>query len=140
VTLTVLDASAVAGWFVPGQATAATELLLGQAASMRLLAPYMFPAECRNLLLKAQRRGTMTAADVDTALSLLHAMDLQVSPLLDRAGQDHALALARREGLSFYDALYLKVALEGAAALASRDGPLLMAAERCGLTAIDLRK
>ena len=139
-TATVLDASAVAGWFVPGQATAATERLLGQSPSLKFLAPYMFPAECRNLLLKAQRRGTMTATDVDMALGLLHAMDLHVSPLLDRAGHDQTLALARREGLSFYDALYLKVALEEAAVLASRDGPLLLAAERCGLITIDLRK
>jgi predicted nucleic acid-binding protein len=48
--------------------------------------------------------------------------------------------LARRQGLSFYDALYLKVALEAAAAIASRDGALLQAAERCGLVAIDLRE
>lgn len=139
-TATVVDASAVAGWFVPGQATAASERLLDQAPTLKFLAPHLFPAECRNLLLKAQRRGTMTAGEVDTALSLLQAMDLRVSPLPDGAGHDRAMHLARREGLSFYDALYLKVALEEAAALASRDGPLLMAAERCGLTAIDLRK
>ena len=136
----VLDASAVAGWFVPGQSTAASERLLDQAATLRFLAPYVFPAECRNLFLKALRRGAMGVTDVDKALGFVHAIDLQTLPPPDRAGQDHALGLARREGLSFYGALYLKVALEASAGLASRDGSLLQAAERCGLIAIDLRK
>lgn len=136
----VLDASAVAAWFVPDQATGSSDQLLGQIVTARFLAPYVFPAECRNLLLKAQRRKVVEEAEVDKAIDFLHAIDLSIQPSPDRAGQDHALSLARREGLSFYDALYLKVALEASAAVASRDGALLQAAERCGLIAIDLRK
>jgi predicted nucleic acid-binding protein len=140
VTPIVLDASAVAAWFIPDQATRSSDELLGRIATVRFLAPYIFPAECRNLLLKAQRRKVVEEAEADQAIEFLQAIDLSVQALPDRAGHDHALSLARRQGLSFYDALYLKVALEAAAAIASRDGALLQAAERCGLVAIDLRE
>ena len=138
-TLTVLDASGVSAWLVPGQSTASAEALLSQAMATRFLVPYVFPAECRNLFLKAERRKRLNRADVETALDFVAGLDLQTLPMLDRIGHDQALSLARREGLSFYDALYLKAALEASARIASRDGALIQAAERCGLAAIDLR-
>lgn len=138
-TLTVLDASGVAAWLVPGQSTAAADTLLSEAMATRFLVPYVFPAECRNLLLKAERRRRMSQTDVETALDFVAGLNLQTLPTPDRVGHDQALSLARREGLSFYDALYLKAALEASARIASRDGALVQAAERCGLAAIDLR-
>lgn len=138
-TLTLLDASCVASWLVPGQSTAAADRLLNEAMGIRFLAPYIFPSECRSLLLKAERRGSMSQADVETALDFVAALDLQTLPPPDRVGHDQALSLARSEDLSVYDALYLKAALEGSARVASRDGALIRAAERRRLTIFDLR-
>jgi predicted nucleic acid-binding protein len=139
VTKTVLDASVIAAWLVPSQSTRASEAFLKEASETRLLGPYIFPAECRSLLLRAERRGGLTTSEVGVALEFVDKLAIQIMPPLDRADHDDVLALARRESLSFYDALYLKAALEAAARIASRDGALLRAAERCGLAVIDLR-
>ncbi|MDO8297045.1 MAG: type II toxin-antitoxin system VapC family toxin [Caulobacter sp.] len=138
-TTTVLDASVIAAWLVPSQSTPASEVFLKEAAEGRFLAPYIFPAECRSLLLRAERRGGLTTKEVAVALDFVDKLAIQVMPMLDRAGHDDVLALARRETLSLYDALYLYVAIEADARLASRDGGMLMAAARRGLVALDLR-
>lgn len=138
-TLTVLDASGIAAWLVPGQSTPSAEAFLSEAMDTRFLVPFIFPAECRNLFLKAERRKRLNPADVETALDFVAGLNLRTLPGLDRFGHDQVLSLARRERLSFYDALYLKAALEASARIASRDGPLLAAAERCGLAVVDLR-
>lgn len=138
-TATVLDASVVAAWLVPTQYTDSSEAFLDGASGVRFLAPYIFPAECRNLLLRAERRGGLTAAEVDEALVFIAKLAVQVAPPLDATGHDDVLALARRERLSLYDALYLNAAVDAGARLASRDGALLAAASRCGLATLDLR-
>lgn len=138
-TKTVLDASVIAAWLVPSQSTSASEIFLKEAPETRLLAPYIFPAECRSLLLRAERRGGLTTSEVEIALEFVDKLAIQVMPPLDRGDHDDVLALARREGLSFYAALYLKAALEASARIASRDGAMIQAAERRGLAAIDLR-
>jgi predicted nucleic acid-binding protein len=139
VTTTVLDASVIAAWLVPSQGTASSEAFRARVAEVRFLAPYIFPAECRSLLLRAERRGGLTPAEVEAALDFVAQLPISVAPPLDRAGHDDVLALARQEGLSVYDALYLAAALEAGARLASRDGPMLAAAARRGIVGIDLR-
>ena len=99
-----------------------------------------FRPECRSLLLRAERRGGLSPAEVAAALDFVAKLAITVGPLLDRARHDDVLALARREGLSVYDALYIDAALESGARLASRDGPMLAAAARRGLATVDLRE
>lgn len=137
--MTVLDASVVAAWFVPGQGTASAEALLAKAASTRFVAPFIFPAECRSLFLRAERRRVIDEIGTAASLRTLALFDIEVLGPPAADGHDAILALARREMLSFYDALYLQAGLRAGMGVASRDGALLMAAERCGLAAIDLR-
>lgn len=136
---TVLDASVIAAWLVPSQGTASSDAFMKEASEVRFVAPYIFPAECRSLLLRAERRGGLSAAEVGVALDFVARLAISIAPPLDRTGHDDVLALARREGLSLYDALYLAEALAGGARLASRDGAMLAAASRRGLVALDLR-
>jgi predicted nucleic acid-binding protein len=139
VTTTVLDASVIAAWLVPSQGTAASDGFRAQVARVRFVAPYIFPIECRSLFLRAERRGGLSPAEVDAALDFVTKLAITIAPPLDAAGHDAVLALARQEGLSVYDALYLAAALESGARLASRDGPMLAAAARRGLATVDLR-
>lgn len=135
----VLDASVIAAWLVPSQSTPSGNAFRMQVAEARFLAPYIFPAECRSLLLRAERRGGLSPAEVDAALDFVARLAISVALPLDRTGHDNVLGLARQEGLSLYDALYLAAALESGARLASRDGSLLAAAARRGLATVDLR-
>ena len=137
--MTVLDASVVGAWFVPGQGTVSADVMLRQAAGIRFVAPSIFPAECRSLFLKAERRGLIDEDLTRRSLETLGLFDIDILARPDSAEHDLVLSLARRENISYYDAMYLRVGLLRADGLASRDGALLVAATRCGLTVHDLR-
>ncbi len=135
----MLDASAVAAWFVPGQRTDAADALLSEAHQHAFEAPHIFPVEVRNLLLKLERRGRLGAVSTTRALETLALYNLTVDAAPDTATHDVVLLLARREGLSVYDGLYLWQAMREGIVLASRDGALLAAAQRRSIEIRDLR-
>ena len=138
-TTVVLDASAVASWYIAGQATAGGDALLLEAPDLEFDTPHVFPTEVANLLLKAERRSRIPQAKAVEALEGLAGLRIRVHPAPDWAGMGSMLQLARAEGLSVYDALYLDLAIREGATVASRDAPLLEAAARRSLGVRDLR-
>jgi predicted nucleic acid-binding protein len=112
---------------------------LSEAHRHRFEAPHVFPAEVRNLLLKLERRGRFDAVFTARAIASLAAYDVRVDEPPSERAYDDVLDIARRERLSVYDALYLRQALGGGIAVASRDGDLIAAAAANGLTCLDLR-
>jgi predicted nucleic acid-binding protein len=133
----VLDASAFLAAVLPSQATAASRQFY-QTAADEMTSPAVLAVEVRNVLLRFERRRLMSTAQCDEALSLLPAVTV-LQPWL---GRDHdlirVLGLARQQGLSFFDALYLDCALILKAPLATRDDALLAAAA-VGASVHDLR-
>jgi len=98
-----------------------------------LLAPDFLPLEVANALCKKERRGEMTATQVEHGLTNLGTAGLILAgtaPLLVRAAR---LACEARH--SVYDCVYLVMALEWNARLASADISLLRIGERLQLTA-----
>jgi predicted nucleic acid-binding protein len=139
-TVVVLDASVVAAWYLDGQATASADLLLRQAAELEFAAPHIFSVEVLNLLLVAERRGRIRQARTEELLEGLDRLQIQVREPLEARRRQTVLALARREGLTAYDALYLDLAISDGAELASRDGALLAAAQAQSVIIRDLRR
>jgi predicted nucleic acid-binding protein len=135
----LLDASTVTAWLTPGQRTAASEALLDEAHEHDFAAPHLFPAEVRNVMLVQERNGRMDPSDTARALASLAAYRIAIAPPPVLSENDGILDLARREGLTFYDALYLHLALVEDLEVASRDGDLLAAALRNGLSIRDIR-
>jgi predicted nucleic acid-binding protein len=114
----------------PAQATAQSQLLLDlieRGAVVR--APALWSLETANALIVLTRRGKLTDAERDEALSAL----AQLSVVLDH--ETAALAstklsdLATRHGLSVYDAAYLELAQRRKLPIACKDGPLRTAAK-----------
>jgi predicted nucleic acid-binding protein len=138
-SLLVVDASVIASWLLPSQATAATERLLRQLGQQELIAPAVLPIEVRALLLKAERRGWVPRTALRALLEAVDAFDIELYPMPDIAGFDEIFEQALRLRLGFYDALYLDLALEEGAALATRDASLVAAAVSRGLAVHDLR-
>jgi predicted nucleic acid-binding protein len=138
VSLIVLDASVVAAWSLPSQHTSSAEALLLGASEHRFLVPHIFPLEVRNLFLAAERRDKWKIADTETALSGLDELDLSVARMDDPVELRSVIGVARMEGLTLYDSFYLRLAETDTATLASRDRPLLAAASRRGVGAMDL--
>ena len=87
-----------------------------------------------NLLLQAERRGRITAADIAVRLQLLAVLPIETGSETHRRAARETLALARAERLTSYDAAYLELAMRRALPLASRDADLLKAAKGQGVT------
>ena len=131
----VLDASVALRWFlanpVPAYANRVKRLMLSGA---RAVVPALWHLEMANGLGVAERRGIVTAADVDQSLTdierlLGQAVDSDTAPIWVR----QALTTARTFRLSAYDAVYLDVARRERLALATLDEALRAAASQAGV-------
>ena len=131
----VLDASVSLRWFldrsVPPYANRVKQLLIGGSLA---IVPALWHLEMANGLVVAQRRGILTASDVDRSLLYLEQLLAQV---IDSDGAllsiRESLLPARMFQLSSYDAAYLETARRGNLPLATLDQPLRAAAKRAGV-------
>ncbi len=137
--LLVVDASCIAAWFLPSQATAAAIGLRQRLPGFDLVAPSILRVELRALLLKAERRGAAAPADSEAVIGEVQALGINYADSPDDDELDLALALARVSGLTLYDALYFQLAIIEGAGIASRDGALIAAARARGVAVEDCR-
>lgn len=130
-SLLVVDASVAVDWLLDDEldprASAALKLLQQDGA----IVPHLWRFEVRNALLAAERRGRLSAIQVDVRLAGLLTLPIRTDTSPDLA---IAFALARARRLSFYDALYLELALRHDAVLASLDAELIQAGMAEGLS------
>ena len=134
----VLDASVFVAWVSPTQRTDAAMQLLADKARLRFIVPSIFQVEVRNVLLACERRDKWQIAESAEALALLDGLDLVVMPPPFGYELDEAFRVARAERLSMYDGLYLYEAQQHTAAIASRDRAMLAAAQRRGVSIVDV--
>ncbi len=117
----VVDASVAIKWFIPEiHATAATRLWDN---TIQLLVPDLIFAEVGNILWKKQRMQEITPT---TALSILSdfkrlpIINYDILPLLHDAWQ-----IAKEYSCSFYDSLYVALALREKSLLVTADQRLI---------------
>ena len=119
----ILDASAIIGWIIPDEAGIDLEPLIARGEP--LLAPWLIWVELRNILIVSERRGRLPAGMGDQIADAVDALQIQLD---SSASSAVVMDLARRHGLTAYDALYLETALRHGAMLATLDGKLRAAA------------
>lgn len=129
----VLDASAALSWLFADEQTEAARELARRVAVQGALVPSVWHAEVCNLLLAAERRGRTTAERVREIVALLDELPIETEPDLPARTRHEVLDLARDQGLTSYDALYLDLARRRAVTLASLDQNLLRAARAVGV-------
>lgn len=124
----VVDAS-VAVPFLLGDPAWLDQWKIWTETGALVIVPVHFPAEVANALLRGAR---LTAADTTTRLERLSAARLETA---DRGwpGILGAVELAERHRLSVYEALYLDLAIDVDAELATLDRELSRAARSEGL-------
>jgi predicted nucleic acid-binding protein len=133
----IVDASVGFAWVYQGQATPETDHLLDEvAAGATVVVPALWFLEVSNVLLIAQRRRRLTAAQRKAALEELAAMQFTVDDEGARNAFGKTSELAEEYGLTIYDATYLELALRRSLPLASRDEALRSAARQCGLKSL----
>lgn len=133
----VLDASIALGWMldrpVPGRASLVRKLMVaGQIA----VVPVLWRHEVSNALVIAERRGRLTADQIESLTADLEEFSdsVQIDPLVVRASV--MIETARRTHLTVYDAAYLELAARRRLPLATLDDKLREAARRAGLQLI----
>lgn len=130
----VLDASVALRWFlddpIPPYAKRVKQFIL---TGSRVVVPALWHLEMANGLGVAERRGILTAADVDRSLIDIEQFGQSVDSDTALISARQALATARPFGLSAYDAVYLDLARREQLPLATLDEELRTAALRAGV-------
>ena len=135
-----IDASAVAAWLLPDEASAAADRLYAEALRVAgaFQAPALFAWETGNLLAMAQRRGRITSAHADAALEILTRAGVRLESVPDERRLRAMLDLAHTHRLTVYDASYLEQALRTGARLATKDADLKRGAAKAGVDCLDI--
>jgi predicted nucleic acid-binding protein len=129
----VLDASVALSWCFADEASPATDAILDDIKDNGALVPELWFLELGNVLLNAERRQRIAAADVAVRLELISALPIYVDQNAAGRAWTGILDLARAEKLSVYDATYLELAVRRGVTLATKDKALAAATGRVGV-------
>lgn len=109
----------------------ASDVALERSATA--LVPSLWPLEVGNALLIGERRKRTTEAKVTQFVALLRSLPIVVDDETPRRAWSDALALARSQKLTTYDAAYLELAMRRAIPLATLDDKLKAAGKALGV-------
>jgi predicted nucleic acid-binding protein len=133
----VLDSSLALAWYLEDEQNDYADGVLAALDGDEGVVPPLWPYEVANALWMAERRGRTTAAHIQRVLALLQALPIRVDTRGYERAQREVLGLARREGLTVYDAAYLELAIREGLPLATLDTQLRAAAVRVSVPAFD---
>ena len=126
----VLDCSISLAWVLKDERSDAADSVFDLVVETGVVAPWLWWIEIRNALVVSERRGRTTADDTAEALTALDRLGIRLD---DTPEGTDVLRLARRHGISAYDALYLELALREQRPLATLDRRLARAARVSGV-------
>jgi predicted nucleic acid-binding protein len=129
----VLDCSVAVSWCFEDEAAEETDALLERARDEGAVVPSLWHLELGNVLLQAERRGRINAADVTTRLALIGDLPILTDGETSLRALREILTLARAETLTTYDAAYLELSIRRGLPLATKDRSLQVAARRIGI-------
>lgn len=130
----VIDNSVVMSWCFESERTPYTDRVLDALCEMEAVVPAIWPLEAGNVLLVAERRNKLQASASERFVSFLQRLPIRVEQETPGRMLNEILSLARRHGLSSYDASYLDLAVRLNLSIATVDRSLSKAAEACGLS------
>jgi len=129
----VVDASISLAWCFVDEATPESNAILDLVGDTGAIVPPVWHLEVANTLVQAERRGRISAEQIETKLSLLAQLAIEAEPpSLGRAWSEIML-LARQHGLTTYDASYLELATRRKVPIATLDRALAAAARACNV-------
>lgn len=127
----VLDCSVVAAWCFADEATSALDAVLDRVQTEGALVPPLWTIEIGNVLLGATRRARLPRGAMHERLTLLDMLPIETDAEgTGRIWRGNVLALADSEALTFYDAIYLELAIRRGLPLATADKALRRAARQ----------
>jgi predicted nucleic acid-binding protein len=129
----VVDASTALAWCFPDESSDYADGVLTALEGRTILVPALWNLEIANAILVGERRNRLRKAEIRQFAALLEALSLvqDMQPVGEHLS--NVLPLARKYGLSAYDAAYLELSIRRRAPLATLDGKLLAAARQAGV-------
>ncbi len=116
----VVDASVAVKWYLPEPNSADADRLLN--GGFQLLAPDLLIPEVGNILWKRVMRSEITVQKAQTILRALESLPISLRPASVLSGNAMTVACGLKR--SFYDSLYLALALMEDCRLVTADGKL----------------
>ena len=132
----VIYSSVVLTWCFEEKASPQTDALFERVRDRGAVVPALWHLELANLLLQADKRRRIAAADVVTRLELIAELPIATDPETAVRAWREVIALARAERLTACDAAYLELAVRRGLPLSTRDDALISAAGRVGVAII----
>ena len=129
-TLFVLDASITTSWLLEDEQDPRSLSALESVERSGATAPQHWRFEVANSLLLAERRGRLRPGRARLRLHSLRDLPIDIDESPDF---DTTFALAFEHGLTYYDALYLELAIRQQLPLATLDNDLQSAAGARGV-------
>ncbi len=134
----VLDASVALTWLLQDGSTKDTAYAFAVlnafgASSANAEVPVTWGLEIANVVSRCETKELLTTAQTSAYLDLLKELPIEPDPDTYSCALGATLELARRYGLSSYDASYLELALRRGLPLATLDRNLAKATLRAGV-------
>ena len=131
----VLDASVALAWVVDQNPDPYAALVQQRVrAGERAIVPALWQLEITNVLAAVQRRGVLSAAEVEEGLRYFEGFLVAQAEIISAfPGMREILRLARELGLTSYDTLYVDLARREGLPLATLDKKLRAAAAKAGV-------
>ena len=129
----VIDSSVALSWCFEDEATPETDALFDHVRDKGAVVPGLWHLELGNVLLQAERRGRIKAADVAVRLGLIAELPISVDQETTSRAWREIISIARSERLTTYDATYLELAVRYQLPLLTKDAELAEAAKRLGV-------
>ena len=126
----VIDASLTASWHFEDERSPAAEAILDSLQHDTAYAPLIWWFEIRNVTALGERRKRASPEDTTGFLAFLSQLPIGLDSLPD---DERVMTLARKHGLTFYDASYLELAEREGIPLATLDKELVTAARAEGV-------
>lgn len=133
----VLDNSVALAWCFEDEQTPSVVALLEKTVQSGCFAPALWPLEAINALLVAERRRRITPETRAAYIRYLAELPVMIDVSEDGQAFGAIDTLARRHGLTAYDASYLALALRLSLPRATRDEALRNAARAAGVPLIE---
>lgn len=136
----VLDNSVAMLWLLPQSNVAGEHLankVLDRLMTTGAVVPSLWRLEAANVIVKSLRLNKISQAQASTFIGLLDELEINIDVQTDQRAFHDTLDLARRYGLSAYDAAYLELALRNGLPLATLDAKLDSAAREAGVAVVD---
>jgi len=129
----VLDSSVALAMLLPDERSESADRLAEAFLRSFACVPAVWPLEVRNALLVAHRSRRLSAREFDERLAVLGELPIEVDREPRAESLSRAMEIARRHGLSVYDATYLELAERASLPLATFDRKLRKAGSALGI-------